>query len=220
MTRVAFAIALAALAIATPAFAQTAPAQPAAAPAAQQPAYGTRKVEGTDNVYIFRYGNAQSMFVVTPAGVIATDPIGYARRDAPQVYVSEIRKVTDQPIRYLIYSHHHFDHIAGGKAFKDAGATIIAHQRVKDRLAVLNDPYTPLPDETVGNNRTISLGGTTLELHYLGLNHSSCACRKRKSFSSSTRFRSAASPAAALSTSIRSRPRPSYRKCLRWIGIA
>jgi glyoxylase-like metal-dependent hydrolase (beta-lactamase superfamily II) len=172
MTRVAFAIALAALAIATPAFAQTAPAQPAAAPATQQPAYETRKVEGTDNVYIFRYGNAQSMFVVTPAGVIATDPIGYARRDAPQVYVSEIRKVTDQPIRYLIYSHHHFDHIAGGKAFKDAGATIIAHQRVKDRLAVLNDPYTPLPDETVGNNRTISLGGTTLELHYLGLNHS------------------------------------------------
>ena len=60
------------------------PAVPAAAdkPAAPtaKPPYETRKVEGTDNVYIFRYGNAQSMFVVTSAGVIATDPIAYANR--------------------------------------------------------------------------------------------------------------------------------------------
>ena len=47
---------------------------------AQQPTpppFATTKVDGTDNVYIFRYGNAQSMFVVTSEGVIATDPIGY-----------------------------------------------------------------------------------------------------------------------------------------------
>jgi glyoxylase-like metal-dependent hydrolase (beta-lactamase superfamily II) len=112
------------------------------------------------------------MFVVTPQGVIATDPISYANPQASTVYVSEIKKITNQPIRYLIYSHHHFDHIAGGKAFKDAGATIIAHERVKERLSVLKDPNTPLPDETITTNRTIQLGGTTLELHYLGLNHS------------------------------------------------
>ena len=138
----------------------------------QQSPFETRKVEGTDNVYIFRAGGAQSMFVVTPAGVIATDPISYALPDASKVYISEIRKITNQPIRYLIYSHHHFDHIKGGKPFKDAGATIIAHERAKERLAALKDPDTPLPDETVATNRTIQLGGTTLELHYLGLNHS------------------------------------------------
>ena len=170
MKRFALALYAAALTLLAPTtLAQTA-AEPAAAP--KPPPYETRKVEGTDNVYIFRYGGAQSMFIVTSAGVIATDPLGYARREASQIYVDEIRKITNQPIRYLIYSHHHFDHIAGGKAFKDAGATIIAHQRAKERLAVLNDPYTPLPDETIGNNRTINLGGTTLELHYLGLNHS------------------------------------------------
>jgi hypothetical protein len=52
---------------------------------AQQPApppFATTKVEGTDNVYVFRYGNHQSMFVVTSAGVIATDPIGYGRPQA------------------------------------------------------------------------------------------------------------------------------------------
>ncbi len=43
------------------------------------PPFATTKVDGTDNVYLFRYGNHQSMFVVTSAGVIATDPIGYGR---------------------------------------------------------------------------------------------------------------------------------------------
>ena len=129
-------------------------------------------MEGTDNVYIFRNGNHQSMFIVTKAGVIATDPIAYGRPTGGQAYVDEIKKVTNQPIKYLIYSHHHFDHIAGGKAFKDAGASIIAHKRAKERLAVLKDPHTVLPDETFDGKKTITLGGTTLELSYLGLNHS------------------------------------------------
>ena len=114
MKRTAFALFAVSLSLLAPAaLAQTAP-EPAAAPAPKPAPFETWKVEGTDNVYMFRYGNAQSMFIVTPAGVIATDPIGYARREAPQVYVDEIRKITNQPIRYLIYSHHHFDHIAGG----------------------------------------------------------------------------------------------------------
>ena len=83
------------------------------------------------------------------------------------------RRWTDKPIKFLIYSHHHYDHIAGGKPFKDAGATIIAHRRAKERLAVLKDPNTPLPDQVVSDaGLTIKLGGTTLELKYFGLNHS------------------------------------------------
>jgi glyoxylase-like metal-dependent hydrolase (beta-lactamase superfamily II) len=79
------------------------------------------------------------------------------------------RSLTNQS-KYLIYSHHHFDHITGGEAFKDAGATVIAHKRAKERLAAINDPHTVLPDETFDTE--ITLGGTTLELRYLGLNHS------------------------------------------------
>jgi len=139
---------------------------------AQQPTFATTKVDGTDNVYVFRYGNHQAMFVVTSAGVIATDPIGYGRPQAVTTYVDEIKKVTNQPIRYVIYSHHHFDHIAGGKPFKDAGAKFVAHKRAQERLAALKDPHTVLPDETVGDAATIKLGDTTLELSYLGLNHS------------------------------------------------
>jgi glyoxylase-like metal-dependent hydrolase (beta-lactamase superfamily II) len=145
---------------------------PALAQAPQRPQFATTKVEGTDNVYIFRYGNHQSMFVVTSAGVIATDPIGYGRPQAVTTYIDEIKKVTDKPIKYLVYSHHHYDHIAGGQPFKDAGAKIVAHKKAKERLAVLKDPATPLPDETMEKSKTIKLGGTTLELTYIGLNHS------------------------------------------------
>src|SRR5438067_12682158 len=136
------------------------------------PPFATTKVEGTDNVYVFRYGNHQSMFVVTSAGVIATDPIGYGRPQAVVTYVDEIKKVSSQPIKYLIYSHHHFDHISGGKPFKDAGATIVAHKRALERIKAQNDPLMVPPDETFTKQRKLTLGGTTLELTYLGLNHS------------------------------------------------
>jgi glyoxylase-like metal-dependent hydrolase (beta-lactamase superfamily II) len=139
---------------------------------ATRPQIETRKVEGTDGVYIFRNGNHQSLFVVTKDGVIATDPIGYGRPTGGADYVAEIRKVTDKPIKYLVYSHHHYDHIAGGQAFKDAGAKIVAHKRAKERLAQLNDPHTPLPDEVFDKSRTLTLGGTKLEMTFVGLNHS------------------------------------------------
>jgi glyoxylase-like metal-dependent hydrolase (beta-lactamase superfamily II) len=155
------------------ALAQTTPAPtpaPAAAPAA--PPFATTKVEGTDNVYVFRYGNHQAMFVVTPAGVIATDPISYGRPQAAKTYLEEIAKVTKAPVKYLIYSHHHYDHIAGGKPFKDAGATIVAHKRAKERLVALKGLDVVIPDEVVTGKRTIKLGGTTLELIDTGKNHS------------------------------------------------
>ena len=149
-------------------FATTAVAQ---APA-QQPMFATTKVDGTDNVYIFRYQNHQAMFIVTPAGVIVTDPISYGRPQAAKTYLEEIRKITKAPIKYLIYSHHHYDHAAGGKVFKDEGATVVAHRRAKERLAQLKAPDLVIPDQVVDGKRTIKLGGTTLDLVYTGRNHS------------------------------------------------
>jgi glyoxylase-like metal-dependent hydrolase (beta-lactamase superfamily II) len=153
------------------ALAATAQAQqpPAAAPAAPPP-FATTKVEGTDNVYIFRYGGHQAMFIVTPAGVIATDPISLRRPAKP--YIDAIQAVTKAPIKYVIYSHHHYDHIAGGKPFKDLGATFIAHKNAKARLAALKPADVVIPDQTVDGKRNITLGGTTLELNYVGKNHS------------------------------------------------
>jgi glyoxylase-like metal-dependent hydrolase (beta-lactamase superfamily II) len=163
---------LAVLACASAAALFGSPAWSQGQPAAQRPQIATTKVEGTDNVYIFRNGNHQSIFIVTNDGVIATDPVAYGRPQGGAAYIAEIRKVTNKPIKYLVYSHHHYDHIAGGQAFKDAGATIVAHKQAKERLALLNDPATPLPDQVFDQKLDLMLGGTTLELAYLGLNHS------------------------------------------------
>jgi glyoxylase-like metal-dependent hydrolase (beta-lactamase superfamily II) len=145
------------------------------ASAQNSPQVSTKKVEGTENVYIFRYGGYQSMFIVTPQGVIATDPISYERPAKP--YIDAIKAITDKPIKYVIYSHHHYDHAAGGQAFKDLGATFIAHRRLKERWLELKKqnallPDVVMPDQVVDDKKTIALGGTTLELIYVGRNHS------------------------------------------------
>src|SRR5215472_15947014 len=167
MMRIGFAALAVALATSVWTAPASAQAQQGAAPAAPPP-FATTKI--TDNVYIFRYGGHQSMFVVTPAGVIATDPISLRRPAKP--YIDAIPAVTKAPIKYVIYSHVHFDHIAGGKPFKDLGATFIAQRNAKNRIVALKRPDVVVPDQVVDDKRVITLGGTTLELLYLGKNHS------------------------------------------------
>ncbi|MFO1284231.1 MAG: MBL fold metallo-hydrolase [Burkholderiales bacterium] len=155
-----------------PAAPAAAPAAPAAAPTpAAPPPYATTKI--TDNVYVFRAGGHQAMFVVTPEGVIATDPIALINPQASTVYLQEIRKVTSAPIKYVVYSHHHYDHIAGGKPFKDAGAVFVSHRNAHKRLAALQDPAVVIPDMIVEDGgSTIQLGGVRVDLLYVGPNHS------------------------------------------------
>lgn len=133
---------------------------------AQAP-YETRKL--ADGVYLFRHGGSQAMFVVTPDGVVATDPIS---PEASRVYLQEIRKITKAPVLYVIYSHHHRDHIAGGAVFKQAGATFIAHRQAKANLVRLKDPDIVIPDLVVDDRTVLTVGGTRVELHYVGRNHS------------------------------------------------
>ena len=134
----------AALTLALPAFAQ-APASP----------YSTTKV--ADNVYQFRAGGYLSMFVVSPEGVIVADPIGFADPKAPAAYLAEIRKITQAPVKYVIYSHHHYDHASGGKVFKDQGAVFVAHHNAHRRLAALRNPDVVMPDMVVGLTRADGL---------------------------------------------------------------
>lgn len=140
------------------------------AAAQQPPLFATTKI--TDHVYLFRYQFYQAMFIVTPEGVIATDPIAYQRPQVAKTYLEEIRKITQAPIRYLVYSHHHYDHISGGWPFKEAGAIIVAHRNARARLLDLGNPDIPIPDVVVDDFRAIELGGVRLELHHVGRNHS------------------------------------------------
>ncbi|MBU6257549.1 MAG: MBL fold metallo-hydrolase [Burkholderiales bacterium] len=64
-------------------------------------------------------------FVVTDGGVLVVDALGspvLARE-----LLAEIRRVTDQPLRVVVVTHYHADHVYGLQVFKAAGATIVAH---------------------------------------------------------------------------------------------
>ena len=132
--------------------------------------FETTKV--ADGVYSFRFFFHRNMFVVTNDGVIATDPFN---PKAAQTMMSEIKKVTNQPVKYVIYSHEHWDHIAGGKVFKDAGAKFVSHANCAKEFRNNPSPVVVMPDETfTGSKHTVTLGGRSVELNYFGRNHGNC----------------------------------------------
>jgi glyoxylase-like metal-dependent hydrolase (beta-lactamase superfamily II) len=131
----------------------------------QAPVREITKIAG--EVYRFRNNFHYSVFAVTPAGVIATDPIN---ADAARWLRAEITRRFSQPVRYLVYSHDHADHIAGGQVFADA-ATVVAHENAKRTIVGEKRP-TAIPHVTFSNAMSIELGGTVVELSYVGRNHS------------------------------------------------
>jgi glyoxylase-like metal-dependent hydrolase (beta-lactamase superfamily II) len=131
----------------------------------QAPVREITKIAG--EVYRFRNQNHYSVFAVTPAGVIATDPIN---ADAARWLKAEITRRFNQPIRYLVYSHDHADHISGGEVVADT-ATVVAHDKAKAAIVGERRP-TAVPQVTFSDRMTIELGGTVVELVYVGRNHS------------------------------------------------
>jgi glyoxylase-like metal-dependent hydrolase (beta-lactamase superfamily II) len=120
------------------------------------------------DLYRFQNQFHYSVFLVTSEGIIVTDPINAS---AAQWLKAELaRRFPGKPIRYLIYSHSHADYIAGGEVFAD-GATVVAHERAKAHILEEKVP-TAVPTLTFSQRMSIELGGKTVELYYLGRNHS------------------------------------------------
>jgi glyoxylase-like metal-dependent hydrolase (beta-lactamase superfamily II) len=121
-----------------------------------------------DDVYLFRHQFHQAIFITTSAGVILTDPIS---AEAATWLKAEIKTLTDRPVRYVIYSHHHSDHITGGSIFADQ-ATFVSHASARAPIADAADPSTPVPTLTFTDRMFIDIGGKHVELIYTGKNHS------------------------------------------------
>lgn len=121
-----------------------------------------------DGVYVFRWWVYRNIFIVTDEGVIVTDPMN---PKAAKLLQAEIRKITDKPVKYVVYSHNHHDHISGGIIFKEEGAKFVGHENVLKELGDHPSAVTPLPDITFTDRHTVTLGGRTLELEYYGPNH-------------------------------------------------
>jgi len=134
----------------------------------QAPAPPVREITPiAGEVYRFRNNNHYAVFAVTPAGIIATDPIN---AEAAQWLKAELQKRFSQPVKYLIYSHDHTDHISGGEVFADT-AIVVAHENAK--IAIVNEKRpTAVPQVTFSDRLSIDLGGTVVELSYTGRNHS------------------------------------------------
>ena len=119
------------------------------------------------DLYRFQNNFHFSVFMVTPEGIIATDPIN---KEAAEWLKAELQQRFDQPVKYLIYSHDHADHIAGGEVFDDE-AIVVAHDNAREVIVGEQRP-TAVPEVTFSERMTIELGGKTVELIYVGPSHS------------------------------------------------
>ena len=119
------------------------------------------------NLYRFRQNAHFSVFVVTPAGIVATDPIDAG---AAGWLKAQFKERFNQVARYLVYSHDHADHAAGGEVFADT-ATVIAHDNCKKAI-IGERRATAVPGVTFNDSLTIELGGSVVQLDYVGRNHS------------------------------------------------
>lgn len=99
----------------------------------------------TEHLYRAQAGAAYSAFLVTPEGIVLADPIS---TDYARWLKTEIQRRFGLPVRYVVYSHHHWDHASGGAVFADT-AQFVGHKTMPDLLQ-LPSPGTPLPPSAAG----------------------------------------------------------------------
>ncbi|MEO6340586.1 MAG: MBL fold metallo-hydrolase, partial [Caulobacteraceae bacterium] len=110
------------------AFASTAQAQPAPPAPAAAPAPPIRQITNVrGNVFRASAGNVSDVFLVTPAGIVLVDPMNV--EFATWLKGELARRHPGVPVRYVIYSHSHWDHIEGGALFADT-AVFVGQERM------------------------------------------------------------------------------------------
>ena len=115
--------------------------------------------------------------VIGDDGVLVVD--SFFDPDAAKALLGEIRKLTPKPVRYVVNTHYHIDHVAGDAVFRDAGAIIVAHRNVRgwlrtENIHLFGDAITParrelvehlaLPDLVTDKDLTIWLGTRRVEV--------------------------------------------------------
>ena len=130
---------------------------------------------------------SNAAFVITREGVLVVDALGSPALG--EELIAEIRRHTDQAIKWVIVSHYHADHVYGLQAFKAVGAQVLAHregrlylhsetaslrlQASREELAPWIDESTHLvaADRWINGATTLQLGGLDFQLHPAGPAH-------------------------------------------------
>src|SRR5512134_1140972 len=107
---------------------------PAGGVSAQQPAAAPQRgiVNLTGQLYRAQNNNHYTVFLVTPEGVIMSDPIN---REFARWLKAEIATRHKVPVRYVLYTHHDWDHASGGVVFADT-AQFVGHVNMLAEAAV------------------------------------------------------------------------------------
>jgi glyoxylase-like metal-dependent hydrolase (beta-lactamase superfamily II) len=127
----------------------------------------------TPNLYMVTGGGANTLIRVTTDGLIVVDTKNPGDENFNRL-MEEIRSVSNLPVRYVINTQHHPDHVGTNQKFIEAGATVIALEALKTHMA--SDPRTKeipgLPTQTFAKEYTLKFGGAEVRLYSFGRGHS------------------------------------------------
>lgn len=94
----------------------------------------------TGSIYYARQDDYLSVFMVTSEGIVLVEPVG---TEMATWLKGELARRFNVPVRYVIYSHHHWDHASGGAVYADT-ARFIGHENMLKNIA-MPPATTPLP---------------------------------------------------------------------------
>lgn len=99
-----------------------------------------------EHLYVLQGAGGNITAAVGPEGVLLVDDEYAALADRIRAALASVG-ARDQPVRFIINTHYHFDHTGGNLPFAQAGATVIAADELRARLVT---------GGTIGNGATIS----------------------------------------------------------------
>jgi cyclase len=124
------------------------------------------------DLHLITGGGANTLVRVTPEGLIVVDTKNPGDENFNRV-MEEIKSVSSQPVKFVINTHHHPDHVGNNQKFIDGGAQVVALEALKTRMG--SDPRTKdipgLPTVTFAKDYVLKLGGAEVQAHSYGRGH-------------------------------------------------
>jgi cyclase len=124
------------------------------------------------NLYEITGGGANTLVRVTNQGLIVVDTKNPGDENYNRL-MEEIRSVTDQPVKYVVNTHHHPDHVGNNQKFIDNGAQVIGLEALKSWMG--SDPRTKeipgRPTQTFAKDYVLKLADAEVRLYSFGRGH-------------------------------------------------
>jgi glyoxylase-like metal-dependent hydrolase (beta-lactamase superfamily II) len=125
-------------------------------------------VKLTDDLYVihndFVPGNTTAL--ITNEGVVLVDD--KFELDFANV-VAEVKKLTNQPIKYVVNTHHHADHSGSNAKMQQINVQVIASEQARENMVDAKQPGQP--SIVFDHHAHIYLGGKSVELYHFGRSH-------------------------------------------------